>query len=99
MIKENFMLNIHVDLIKDQPVVLCKVIVEENGNSTTHMVTVPEDIYQKLTGGVITHEECVRTAFKFLLDREPKESILSQFDLPVISQYFPEFSNEFQNYM
>jgi hypothetical protein len=33
----------------------------------------------------------VRRSFEFLLAREPKESILRSFDLPVIGRYFPEF--------
>ena len=36
-------------------------------------------------------EELVRRSFEFLLEREPKESILSRFDLTVISRYFPEY--------
>ena len=31
---------------------------------------------------------------RFLLEREPKESILSRFDLPIISRYFPEYEEE-----
>jgi hypothetical protein len=30
----------------------------------------------------------------FLLEREPKESILGQFDLPVIGRYFPEYERD-----
>ena len=36
----------------------------------------------------------MRCAFEFLLEREPKEFILSRFDLPVIGRYFPEFERE-----
>ena len=77
----------------------CRVTVREGGSQTTHQVGVPEDIYQKLTQGKISKAECVRTAFRFLLDRESKESILSKFDLPVISRYFPEFEREFSKYL
>jgi hypothetical protein len=32
----------------------------------------------------------VGAAFNFLLDREPQESILRRFELPVIELYFPD---------
>jgi hypothetical protein len=37
--------------------------------------------------------------FQFLLEREPKESILRRFDVTVISRYFPEFEREFPHYL
>ena len=39
-------------------------------------------------------EELIRKSFEFLLEHEPKESILSRFDLTVISRYFPEYEGE-----
>jgi len=45
----------------------------------------------RLTAGKQTAECCLEAAFRFLLDREPKESILERFDVMVISLYFPEF--------
>jgi len=33
----------------------------------------------------------VRRSFAFLLAREPRESILREFELPVIARYFPEY--------
>ena len=33
-------------------------------------------------------------AFEFLLENEPKESILGRFDLPLIGRYFPNFESE-----
>jgi len=77
---------------------ICEVVVKEGLSKTTHRVGVPEDLYQKLTGGKISKADCVKASFRFLLDREPKESILAQFDLPVISRYFPEFEKEFKQY-
>ena len=64
------------------------------GSRTTHDVTVNPADYARLTGGNIEPEELVRLSFEFLLEREPKESILSRFDLSVISRYFPEFEGE-----
>jgi len=44
-----------------------------------------------LTGGTIPVADLLRLSFEFLLDREPKESILRRFELPVIARYFPEY--------
>jgi hypothetical protein len=68
-----------------------RVTVEEGGSRTEHAVTVQDDYYQQLTRGSMTVEELVRKSFEFLLEREPKESILSSFDLPVIQRYFPNY--------
>jgi len=76
-----------------------EVVVTENNSKTTHQVTVPDALYQKLTNGTISKEECVKAAFKFLLDRESKESIMTKFELSVISTYFPEFERVFGEYL
>ena len=36
-------------------------------------------------------EDLVADSFGFLLGREPKESILREFDLSVIKRYFPDY--------
>ena len=36
---------------------------------------------------------------RFLTDREPKEAILSAFDIGVIRRYFPDFDNAFPGYL
>ena len=59
--------------------------------TTTHMVTVSQDYYQKLTGGKITPETLIEKSFEFLLERESNTMILARFDLPVIGDYFPEY--------
>ena len=71
-----------------------RVRVIDAGSETTHEVTISANDYAKLTAGKIEPEELVRKSFEFLLEREPKESILSRFDLSVISRYFPEFERE-----
>ncbi len=75
------------------------VIVREGGGASRHQVTLSDALYQKLTDGQVSPRRCVRAAFEFLLDREPKESILSTFDVSVISRYFPDFENAFGRYM
>lgn len=70
--------------------------VGEEGESTEHKVTLPKDYYDTLTRGWLTPEELVRQSFEFLLARESKESILREFELPVIQKYFPEYEGEMQ---
>jgi hypothetical protein len=53
----------------------------------------------RLAGGEHTPERCLEAAFRFLLDREPKESILGRFDVTLISRYFPEFERELPRYL
>ena len=66
------------------------VTVDEGASSTTHTVTVwPSDIERYAPGA--NPEELVEASFEFLLEREPKESILRTFELPVIERYFPEY--------
>ncbi len=71
-----------------------RVRVIEAGSETTHDVTVSPNDYTRLTNGKVEPEELVRWSFEFLLEREPKESILTRFDLSVIGRYFPEYERE-----
>lgn len=71
-----------------------RVTVSEGGSRSVHQVTIPAGYVDRLTAGRMTEADLVRLSFTFLLEREPKESILTSFDLPVISRYFPEFERE-----
>lgn len=75
-----------------------RVMVTEGRSSTEHTVSV-EQAYVARLGGDATAEELVEASFRFLLDRESKESILSRFDLPVISRYFPEYEARIVEYL
>ncbi len=81
-------------LSEDDTKSVFKVEVIEDKSTSAHTVEVKNDYYQKLTGGKITPEDLVIKSFKFLLQREPKEMIMSKFDLPVISRYFPEYESK-----
>ncbi|MGH9162775.1 MAG: hypothetical protein ACRD2X_22650 [Vicinamibacteraceae bacterium] len=67
-----------------------RVTVQEDGGRTEHDVTVTPDHVQRYAPGT-PPERLVETSFEFLLDREPKESILTRFELPVIERYFPDY--------
>jgi hypothetical protein len=71
-----------------------RVRVIEAGSESSHHVTLNLVDYTRLTGGKIEPEDLVRRSFEFLLEREPKESILGRFDLSVISRYFSEYERE-----
>ncbi len=76
-----------------------QVTVTEGGSSSTHEVTVQPDDLDRLGGGMATGEELVDASFRFLLDREPKESIIANFDLKVIGRYFPEYVGRIGDYL
>ena len=76
-----------------------EVIVREGSGETHHHVTISQDSWHRLTSGSHDPEDCIRASFRFLLDREPKESILKRFDVDVISRYFPEFERELPQYL
>ena len=69
-----------------------RVTVEEGGNSKNYTVTADDTTWRDLTGGSVDKEQLVTASFEFLLEREPKESILSSFDLTLINRYFPEYT-------
>ena len=51
-----------------------------------------------LTKNRISKEELLNFSFNFLLEREPNTSILSKFEITVISKYFPEYTSKVENY-
>ncbi len=71
-----------------------EVVVRDAGGQSRHHVTMDKKICERLGGGGRTPEQILEAAFRFLLDREPKESILGRFDVSVIARYFPEFERE-----
>jgi hypothetical protein len=73
-------------------------VIEGRSTSLHHVTLRPED-HQRLAGGKVAPEELLRRSFEFLLEREPKESILARFDLPVIARYFPEYEREIQRWL
>jgi hypothetical protein len=65
----------------------------EGGSSTIHEVTVAPEVIESLDWKA-TPEELIRASFRFLLEREPKDSIMHAFDIEVIGNYFPEWEGE-----
>ena len=65
---------------------------------TKHVVSVTDQMLLNLTNNKISKEELLNFSFNFLLEREPNTSILSKFDIIVISKYFPEYILKVENY-
>ena len=65
---------------------------------TKHVVTVTDQMLLNLTNNKISKEELLNFSFNFLLDREANTSILSKFDIIVISKYFPEYISNVENH-
>jgi hypothetical protein len=70
------------------------VTVTDERGSTSHEVTASRVDVDRLSNPSESPERFVERCFAFLLDREPKESILRSFDVSVIGRYFPEFEAE-----
>ncbi len=56
-----------------------EVVVREGKGETRHQVTVSRETCERLTAGKHMPERLIEAAFRFLLDHEPKESILGRF--------------------
>lgn len=70
-----------------------RVRIEEPGGATTHTVTVTAEERARYAPGA-DPSDLVRASVRFLLEREPKEAILSRFSLSDIEGYFPEYADE-----
>lgn len=75
-----------------------EVVVRDAKGETRHDVTMARATFARLAGTEHTPTQCVEAAFRFLLDREPKEAILARFDVDVIARYFPEFERTLPSY-
>ncbi|XOU94234.1 MAG: hypothetical protein ACNFW9_05310 [Candidatus Kerfeldbacteria bacterium] len=72
----------------------CTVQINDDDSSTEHLVTIPLTTYSRLTGEQYPVEQLVIKSFEFLLNKESKESILSEFTLDIIGDYFPSWEQE-----
>ena len=72
----------------------CSVRVGDDAKATTHEVLVSAEALVRHGGKRPDAQALVHESFVFLLEREPRESILRRFDLPVIERYFPEYPAE-----
>jgi hypothetical protein len=69
----------------------CEVVVGTDPGATRHVVSVNQEDLARFAPGHYDPEQLVAASFDFLLEREPRESILREFRLPVIERYFPGY--------
>jgi hypothetical protein len=67
------------------------VVVDDGGRTTTHTVLVPAELAASLGCGHVPGIDLVRRSFAFLLERESADSILRDFSLEQIGDYFPDY--------
>jgi len=89
---------IDVARVSDGDPLVFDVTLREGASETRHRVTLAQAHFLALSGGA-TAEATIEAAFRFLLDREPKEAILARFDVSVIARYFPEFEERLPDYL
>lgn len=85
------MAQITVHVREEGDTYVADVTVNEGDSSTSHTVEFSNAYYQKLTSGNYPPELLVERSFEFLLQREPKESIMGSFNLTVINRYFGDY--------
>ena len=70
---------------------LCRVTITDDAGRSEHRVTVVPADLDRYAPGASDPADLVRRSFEFLLGREPRQSILAAFDLPVIERYFRDY--------
>ncbi len=74
----------------------CRVVIGEDAGATEHDVSVDREDLADLAPGA-TPEALVAESFRFLLEREPRQSILRSFTLPTIGRYFADYPLEMRS--
>ena len=87
------MTKVDVDAVATADGWLCAVTVHD-GDETRHQVHVSGGDLARLAPGASDPTDLVLASFGFLLEREPKASILRSFDLAEIGRYFPDYEAE-----
>jgi len=77
----------------------CAVTIDDGRRTSSHDVAVATADAVDLAAAADTPdvERLVYETIAFLLEREPKESILRSFDITVVSRYFPDFEAEIRS--
>jgi hypothetical protein len=68
-------------------------VTDDDGSTTTHEVRIDPDAV-RIAECFSSPRAFVLACFGFLLEREPKESILRSFDASAIGRYFPNWQEE-----
>jgi hypothetical protein len=89
---------IEVKQLDDGDPMVFEVRVDEANSASQHEVKLSREDHERLAPAV-EPDHLVEASFRFLLDREPKEQILSAFELPVIERYFGAYEDEIPRYL
>ena len=65
-------------------------ITDDDGSLTAHKVTMDRDFVTRM-GADYKPGKVVEKTIEFLLSKESKEAILPEFDVSVVSHYFPDY--------
>jgi hypothetical protein len=87
----------HIDVTHVEATTYRVTVTEANSTSTHEVSLHPTDLNR--LGNGAPAENLIDASIRFLLDREPKESILARFDLSVIGRYFPEYPDRIGDYL
>ncbi len=90
---------IKVERVEDADPFRFHVEVTDQAGASRHEVTMSHALHEEVTGGDHEPERMVEAAFRFLLDREPKDAILPTFDVSEIDRYFPGFEEQIGQYL
>lgn len=71
----------------------CTVVIGDDPGATRHEVLVDRETLEDLAP-TATPEVLVGESFGFLLEREPRESIMREFELPIIGRFFADYPDE-----
>jgi len=72
----------------------CHVTVGDDPGATHHEVRLTHADLRRFAPGSADPVALVTASFHYLLEREPRESILRAFDLPLIERYFPSYPGD-----
>jgi hypothetical protein len=76
-----------------------RVSVIDNTDRTIHEVSLSHEDYDVLGLRSESPERFVERCLEFLLERLPKDSIRSEFDIGTMGEYFPDFAQEMRGGM
>lgn len=68
--------------------------VQDDDGATQHDVRIPDGYPAQIGLAGVEPSALIEESFRFLLEREPKGSIMRTFELPVIARYFDEYPSE-----
>lgn len=85
-------------LKENQDLMIFAVGLVSKENTHAFTVEVSVDYYQEISKERCSPEDLVKKSFLFLLDKEPPESILREFELKTIENFFPEYKEKVMEY-